>query len=134
VSDGTTQIYELKTYDGRQVYVRDGDHTLEQTSLPAHSHVVWETRFQREERRVRAEHQVGKDLLWVLSSETVKYCEPTNDKFASSSDELEKEVTRLRDRGALMEQLLGEALRHGYLKPDVSPSWLEAARRATERV
>jgi hypothetical protein len=45
--------------------------------------------------------------------------------------DLEKEVCRLRDRSALTEQLLHEALRHGYLKPDVSLSWLEAARRAT---
>ena len=77
MSDGTTQIYELKTYDGRQVYVRwGGKYTLEKTNHKAESHVVWETRFDREERRHRAEHDVAKDLLWVLSSETVRYCDP----------------------------------------------------------
>lgn len=43
------------------------------------------------------------------------------------------EVQHLRERCALLESLLAESLRHGYLKENVSPSWLTEAHRATDR-
>jgi peptidoglycan hydrolase CwlO-like protein len=41
------------------------------------------------------------------------------------------EIQRLRERVALLNSLLGEALRHGYLNASAcSPTWLAEARKA----
>jgi hypothetical protein len=44
---------------------------------------------------------------------------------------LDEEVTRLREGVALLDQLLGEALRHKYIdESKCSPSWLAEAKAA----
>ena len=46
----------------------------------------------------------------------------------------DREIARLRDRNALLESLLFEALKNGYInEQEASQRWLKEAREATKR-
>ena len=48
-----------------------------------------------------------------------------------TESEKDAEIARLRERCALLDSLLGEALRHKYIdESECSPSWLAEARSA----
>jgi hypothetical protein len=53
----------------------------------------------------------------------------------SSQDAQAAEITRLRERCALLDSLLGEALRHKYIDESAcSPTWLAEAKNAVTDV
>lgn len=48
-----------------------------------------------------------------------------------TESEKDTEIARLRERGALLDSLLGEALRHKYIDESTcSPAWLAEAKAA----
>jgi hypothetical protein len=52
-------------------------------------------------------------------------------KFVELAAEKDVEITRLRERCALLDSLLGEAIRHKYIEEsECSPTWLAEAKEA----